>query len=567
MNRRSQPGGLTFGLRGTNTVYGSGGGSNLGRPIALGVILLTIAVLAFFLLGRVFGGESCGSDPYCATSRDIAVPDGYELVTHVYEINADSPDIKNPPPGSTTVQIQFPMEKTGADTRNLSFYRYVEETKAWEPLAAAQLDPQGTVVSGVFRETPAVVAVLRRLSAAGHVVAYLERNDVLRPDAVNQITVLHTNDFRPGTDGTIEGELSTVLPAGNYAFYPMISASGANKGDLAIVRTLLADPALRSRHVAEIVKLVNTLGLQGIDIAYMDLTADQRTVFTLFIAELGQALHGQGKKLSVSLPAPIKTGDRIDEGAYDWAEIAKDADILQMAPYRDQGTYRLVMPEIIQALTSRVDPAKLVLTVTPYATEKSSDGLRRLSLTEAMATAGKLKFDAADGQPLVTSNVVNVVGTNIDSNENLRGLQWAPEVATVYFTYKLNGNRTIWIENFFSIGFKLEYISQYKLGGVAIEDASDDIYLGNIWPALIPFISSGQPVLLQPNPNDLAPRWRVTKGTAEGGRNGVLEWTTPAEPGEQSVYLTLSDGVALFESVIVANIQQRDARTPVTGGR
>jgi hypothetical protein len=236
-----------------------------------------------------------------------------------------------------------------------------------------------------------------------------------------------------------------------------------------------------------------------------------------------------------------------------------------MMPYRDQGTYRLVMPEILDFLVASVDRAKIVLTVTPYATEKSSDGLRTLSLTEAMATAGKLKLGSSADQKLVTSSNIDVVGINIDGTENLRGLQWAPEVACVYFTYKLNGNRTIWLENFFSIGFKLEYISQYKLGGVAVENASDDIYLGNIWPALVPFISSGQPILMQPNSNDLAPRWRVTKGTAEQGRNGVLKWTTPAEPGLQSVYLTLSDGVSLFESEIQANVQQRDARTPVAG--
>jgi len=564
MNRRSQSGGLSFGLRGTNTVYGSGGRPNYGRPLALGIILLTMAVLVFFLFGRICGSESCGNDPYCATSREIPVPDGYELVTDIYEINTSSPGITSVASGGASVQIQFPMKKTGADTRNVSFYRYVEQTKVWEPLAAAQTNADGTTVSGVFQETPDVVAVLRRLSAAGHVVAYLDHNDTLHPDAVNQITILHTNDFRP-TDGAIAGELSTNLPAGNYAFYPSITASAANPGDIALVRALLADPESRSRHVAEIVKLVNERGLQGIDISYFDLTADQRTVFTLFIAELGQILHGQSKKLSVTLPAPIRTGDRIDEGAYDWAEIARDADILQMAPYRDQDTFRLDMPAIIEALAARVDPAKLVLTVTPYATEKSPDGLRRLTLTEAMATAGRLKFDTADGDSLVTSALVNVVGVNIDANENLRGLQWAPEVAAVYFTYKLNGNRTIWLENVFSIGFKLEYISQYGLGGVGVEDASDDVYLGNIWPALIPFISTGQPVLIQPNANDLAPKWRVTEGTAEGGRNGVLEWTTPATAGQQSVFLTLSDGVAFFESEIVANIQQRDPRTPVAG--
>lgn len=564
MTRRTPPGGPSFGLRGSGTVYGNGR-SGSGRPIMLGIILVTLAVLVWFLFGKVCGGEDCGNDPYCATSRDIAVPDGYELVTDIYEINPDSPDIKNPATGSATVQIQFPIDGSTDDSRNLSFYRYVEETQAWEPLAEATLDPQGKLVSGVFRETPSVVAVLRRLSPAGHVIAYLEHNAQIHQDALDRVTIVHTNDFKPGSAGEVVGDVSTNLPQGNYALYPMISANGAEKGDLAIVRSLLSSASTRSAHVDAITKKVNDLGVDGIDIAYIDLTADQRTVFTLFIFELAQKLHSQGKKLSVTLPAPIKSNDRIDEGAYDWTEISKEADIVQMAPYRDQSTYRLVMPEILAQLATTVDMSKVVLTVTPLATEKSSEGIRTMKITEAMAIAGRLKLGTGADQRLVTNTKVDVVGVNIDTNEGLSGIKWNPETATVAYTYKQNVNRTVWLENFFSVGFKLEYISKNKLGGVAVEDASNDPYLGNIWTALIPFIASGQPVLLQPNSNDLVPQWKPSKGLAEQGAKGILQWTTPAEPGNQTITLTLSDGVSLFQSSIVANVQQRVAGTPAAG--
>ncbi|MCK9520100.1 MAG: hypothetical protein M0R74_13905, partial [Dehalococcoidia bacterium] len=135
-----------------------------------------------------------------------------------------------------------------------------------------------------------------------------------------------------------------------------------------------------------------------------------------------------------------------------------------------------------------------------------------------------------------------------------------------FFTYKQGTGRTVYIENFFSLGFKLELIPQFGLGGVAIEDASDNVYLGDIWRALTPFISTGQPLLLQPNPDDLSPRWFVSEGTKEGGNQGVIRWGTPPQPGTYTVRLTLSDGVALFQNEIQVQVQSKQvATTPAAG--
>jgi hypothetical protein len=190
-----------------------------------------------------------------------------------------------------------------------------------------------------------------------------------------------------------------------------------------------------------------------------------------------------------------------------------------------------------------------------------------MSITQAMEIATKLSISGVDSK-LTTDSNVDVVGVNIDRRENLYGLTWDPNTATVAFSYKFNTNRTVWLENYFSVGFKLEYISQYGLGGVAVEDGSANKYLGNIWTAITPYVSSGQPVLMQPHPNDLVPSWEVSGGQKEGGeragQNGVLRWFTPSEPGTYVVKLLLSDGVAQFESQISVNILVRE-RTPAAG--
>lgn len=546
---------------GSAGLYGGGGG--LRRAAVLGGLVLAVALGGFFVFSRACGGDSCSTE-YCQSARAIVAPDGYDLVSRVFELNADTGPI---PPG-TDINIRIPLARPTQDGANLGFYRYVEDQKAWEPIAAAVLDPQGRQVSGVLKDAPPILAVLRRLSEVGRVVAYLDSNARLHPDAAARVTIVHTLDFKLTSDGTLAGSLTPMKLDVGAQHIPTISASAADKANI-LVEAILSDPRSRSNHVQQIVKKISETQTPGVDIAYFDLRADQRSSFVLFVAELSDQLRKQGKILTLTLPAPVKVASqaRIDEGAYDWAELGKSAEVLQIAPLRDQSTYRKDMPEVLQYLASLVPANKLILTVTPYASEKAAEGTRRLSLTEAMGIATKLSI-RGQGQRLETSTNVEVVGVNIDRNDNLTGVVWDPVTACVAFTYKSNGPRTIWIENFFSVGFKLELIPRFGLGGVAVEDASDDINLGNIWNAVVPFIASGQPVLLQPNSVDLVPKWTASKGTIEGGPQGPkgsVTWVTPAEPGTFKVTLQLSDGIALFESEIPANVQPKE-RTPAPSG-
>lgn len=558
MTRRG--GQLPWGSRSSNSLYRAGGSRSYGRPVLLGAIALGVLVLAIFLVMQACGGGGC-EDYYCSSSRAIAAPEGFERVTDIFELNKDKPVAQG-----SDIGVQLPLSKSTTDARNLTFYRYVEESRFWEPLVPAALDAEGRHVSATLNTSPAIMAVFRRLSPAGHVIAYLGHNAQLHPEAVSRVTIVHTRDFRPASDGTLLGDLTDFKVTGartdgSVAFYPAIVADATDKGAVPIVSGILANAITRTNHVQQILKKVNDSQLAGIDITYLDLPASDRSSFALFIQELGQALHGAGKQLTVTLPAPLKDQDRIDDRGYDWAEIGKAADVVQMWPYRDQSTLRRDLPDILTYLTGLVQPSsKLVLTVTPYAAEKSPDGVRPLLLTEAMSTATKLSVQGT----LTTSSNVDVVADNINRSAGRSGIAWQPETATVAFTYELRGGRTVWLENFYSVGFKLEFIPRFKLGGVAVEDASSNVLLGNIWTALVPFISSGQPLLLQPNPADLSPQWKVSKGNQESGQKGVLKWSTPAEPGTYTIMLTLSDGVSLFENELAVNVQARD-RTPGAG--
>ncbi|GIW12722.1 MAG: hypothetical protein KatS3mg062_0161 [Tepidiforma sp.] len=551
---------LPWGAGGSGPGFRSGRDRQPARIAALGAILLGIAVLGWLAYGRVCGASECVTE-YCPSDRSIDAPEGYEFASRILELN---PKGAGAQPGFN-VQLQVALLKPASDGRMLSFFKYDDTAKRWEPVAPAVLDQQGTVVTGTLTETPAVIAVLRRNTPAGEVVAYLPHNASLNPQAVPHVTIVHPIDFAPLADGGVGGELSrTVTRTSTYEVFPVIAANASVQGQVAVVESLLVDARSRTNHVQQILARVNEAGVNGIDIAYLDLPATNRTSFTLFIGELAEALHAQGKKLTVTLPSPIKTQNRIDEGAYDYQAIGERVDLVKIAPYRDQATYRLVMPEVLTFLTERVPSSKLILTISPYATETGGETINRLTLVDAMNIASRISV-RAQADAITVSTQVDVAGTNIDRDEGLTGIRWYPETATVAFSYKQpqgGGSRTIYIENFFSVGFKLELIPTFKLGGVAIEDASENVLLGDIWPAVIPFVTSGLPTLQQPNAEDLRPRWSVSGGTIEDTGRGSARWFTPGEPGTYSVTLTLSDGVALFENAVDVVVRPRPAAEP-----
>ena len=549
---------LPWGAGGGNQVFGGRPGQRpMARIAALAAILVGVALLGWFGYGRVCGGGDC-VEVYCPSDRNIAAPDGYEFASRIFELN---PKAQATQPGFD-LQVQAALLKPASDGRMLSFFRYDEAAKRWEPVAPAVPDAQGAVVTGTFKDAPAVIAVLRRNTPAGEVVAYLPHNATLNQQAIPHVTIVHPIDFAPAADGGVAGELSRTVPKSTtYEVYPVIAANASVPGQVAVVESLLADARSRTNHVQQIVAKVNEAGVNGIDIAYLDLPATQRTSFTLFIGELAEVLHAQGKKVTVTLPSPIKTQNRIDEGAYDYQAIAERVDLIKIAPYRDQATFRLVMPEVLAFLTGRVQPSKLVLTVSPYATETGGETINRLTLVDAMNIATRISI-RAQAEAITVSTQVNVAGTNIDRDEGLTGIRWYPETATVAFSYKQaqgGGSRTIYLENVFSVGFKLELIPTYRLGGVAIEDASENVLLGDIWLALIPFVTSGLPTLMQPNAEDLKPKWSVSGGTIEDTGRGSARWFTPAEPGTYTVSLTLSDGAALFENSVDVVVRPRQA--------
>ena len=110
-----------------------------------------------------------------------------------------------------------------------------------------------------------------------------------------------------------------------------------------VMAGILADPAARSAHVAALVALTVDNGYDGLDIDYenfaftdgVDSWAATRPNWVAFMAELGAALHAQGKLLATATPTIFDSAGSGSSGywVYDWVGLAPHVDQLRIMAY------------------------------------------------------------------------------------------------------------------------------------------------------------------------------------------------------------------------------------------
>jgi hypothetical protein len=390
-------------------------------------------------------------------------------------------------------------------------------------------------------------------------MAVVPQGQQLRPEAERLATVVGGEDFVPAADGGVNGNVSNIRRNDAALLVPVVRGTGGAEADA--VNAIVAAPERRAAHAEALKRQVQANRLDGIELQYTAVDPSRRADFTDLVRQAAEAVHQTGGLLILTLPLPARDGNDWNTGAYDWSQLATLADYLKIAPERDQSGYRKVVPEALTYLTGQVEPRKLVLTLSPLSVEKSDQGLRVMSTLEALSIAAQ--FTVRDRERAAASSDVILSADNLSQDASgAGGITWDAVAATVSFTYQ-SGNmpRTVWIENQYSAAFKAEFAMLWGLGGVAVDDASTNEGLVNIWPVIEPLASKQMPQLLQPNSSLLRPEWLVD-GNPHPGRS-VVTWRTPPEGGTHRITLIVSDG----QMRVASNTQVtlRPAPPPVAG--
>jgi spore germination protein YaaH len=223
------------------------------------------------------------------------------------------------------------------------------------------------------------------------------------------------------------------------------------------VPAILSNPRTRERHIQLIVDEVLTYGYDGIDIDYEFLGSGLREEYTVFIVNLAEALHAQGKLLTIAVHA--KDCDYCGLGGFqDWVAIGKVVDRLRIMTYdyhwRGGGPGPVAplywVTRVSEYAKSVVDPAKVVIGVPFYGYNWPADG-----------------SESARGQ---TWDMINDIIQTYNLNVNLLESDRNGPVQENWITYNTreSGRRTVWFSTASGLDAKLRMVQNYDLAGIAI---------------------------------------------------------------------------------------------------
>ncbi|MBI2912736.1 MAG: hypothetical protein HYY03_02310 [Chloroflexi bacterium] len=436
-----------------------------------------------------------------------------------------------------TAEIQLPLNQRVEDPAQLGFYTFL--SSRWQRVADVELVEGGVRGKAEFRSVPGNLAVLQVAAQAYQVAGSLPAGGSLHPDA--KVNILSPRDYRPAADGSVQGTATPLQVDAGVLLMPTIVGSGQDAA--AAVDNILADGSLRAAHIQAIVGLAQQGQLAAIDLEYSSVDSALGAEFTEFVQGLSEALHQGGARLSLTLPPP--TGQR---QAYDWQALGQAVDIIKVLPIADPVAYWEKMPDALNQITEDVAPNKVMLVLSPFSVERTGSVARPVGYQEAMVLAAQAVVrEPGDPEKIKPGVTVKLVAANLDDGEGASPLRWSDNAAAVTFSLGGGQNRTIFVENGFSVRFKLEMVEAYGLGGVAVADASAQSDVANVWPAVNELASSATVTLLRPNDDTLLPRWQAPDGGDLGaGAGTTATWIAPSVASTYTLVLIVSDGERRF---------------------
>jgi hypothetical protein len=517
----------------------------IGAIVGLGLLLLILVLPPISILSGGGGGSSIPSGPgdadtYTSTVRSgiPKLPAGLSAVSALFDLAA-------PANQRGASRITVPLKEKQTEQQNLALYSYVDGK--WQRLSDVTLVSGGLAARGEVGSLPGNVVVLRRSKATIQVAGSLPAGTELDAHAASVITVLHPIVFIPADDGSLAG-LPPAVPPASYKVVPVIVAPSAD-----VVDTILRSTDTTNAHASAIADQVKTGNFAGIDVDYRNVNPTLKDRFTAFVSQLAQDLHADGRTLTLTLPMPSTTDGTIDAGAYDWEQIGKLADSVELAGELDQELYFQNTQAALDYIVTKVDRSKVLLSISSLSIERGGDGLRTMALNDALTIARQVAVKTTGD--IFPNADVQLEATNLAAAENASGIHWDDEARSVTFSYQgRGGKRTVWISNQFSAAFRLALAQQYNLGGVTINDVSKQGGGADVWAPVQQLSDAGNLTLSRPNGELLSPTWSTGDGSLSPQVGDTTVWKAPAAPGPYQVVLIVGDGVVRVGQQVAVDV-------------
>lgn len=219
--------------------------------------------------------------------------------------------------------------------------------------------------------------------------------------------------------------------------------------DGALIAAIVDDRNRRSRHVQQLVSVVDHGGWNGIDIDYENLPAAAAANYVEFLRQLSAELHHAGKLLTVAVPAKTNDADDPTTQAYDYPAIGAIADEVRVMAYDhawETSPPGPVAPitwvaQVLDYARHTIAPSKLMLGIAAYGYDWV--GNRGVSLSADAAAALAARHHAE--------------------------ISWDASSKSEWYRYGMAGREhTVWFENAEAMAQKARLASSAGIRGIVV---------------------------------------------------------------------------------------------------
>jgi len=234
---------------------------------------------------------------------------------------------------------------------------------------------------------------------------------------------------------------ATVSNFGNSGFVPWIAES------------IVKNPAHRLTAIQQMLATVKLYGYSGINVDFEAVPNRDRALFSRFIHDVAKTMRAAGFLTVVSVPAELQDNPNDSwAGAFDFKRLGRDADLLQLMTYDENGPWGVPGPvagldwvtPCVQFAVSVVPASKISLGIPAYGydwnlTRGTGVQVHWKRIPALIAKMGALP-------------------------------QWDATSSSPYFTYTApNGtSHVVWYEDAQSISLKSALPVTYNLAGVSV---------------------------------------------------------------------------------------------------
>ncbi|RMF03498.1 MAG: hypothetical protein D6768_05740, partial [Chloroflexi bacterium] len=407
---------------------------------------------------------------------------------------------------ASAVLLRVPIPRDVENPHTLDLYAW--DGTSWQWLPSNKLVNEG-VMESELGFTPESVVVMATHPINPSVSTDYVLNSAVPDQVWDSLVEINPQGLILADNGKIDNTLQALPPEiqnSTLSIIPTIKNWGADgqvRSDL--IDNLLVDEVLRRRHVAALADLVQRNAYQGIDIDYRGISPDLKAEYTVFLQDLRAALP-QNKQLSVTVGLPRQVSDETWEtDAFDWQAIGQIADIVKVPTSPDPADYVHggKMETLLNWAVGQVNRYKIQLLLSTMSTEEVNGALRNITYQQALEPLGQA---AAVGENTVV-NPGDEMDFTLAGLPATTGIQFDRDSGAYWYAY-LDQNdvqRTIYLENAASIARKLQFVAQYNLRGVAIQNLLDENNDAQIWTVISKFLD----LVIPPVESQYSVVWRV----------------------------------------------------------